>query len=73
MLCTEMIGDNYIRTYSDDGYEIRQVETGKIYGAALDKYPCKYTYEETPNLREGSTNKVIVYEKIINILTGDEE
>jgi len=26
---------------------IRQIETGIVYQDAVDKMPCKYTYEET--------------------------
>lgn len=39
--------DNLIRHYSDAGMMIRQAETGYEYGEAIDRYPCKYTYEET--------------------------
>ena len=36
-----------IRTYSDLGMKIRQVETGYVYDDAVDVSPCRYTYEET--------------------------
>lgn len=40
---------NLIRTYSDEGKKIIQVETGKVFDDAVDLYPCKYTYiEEVP-------------------------
>lgn len=45
MLKTEMIGDR-IRTWSDLGMMIRQIETGILYEDAVD-VPGKYTYEET--------------------------
>ena len=45
MLKTEQIGER-IRTYSDEGMMIRQVETGILYIDAVD-VPNKYTYEET--------------------------
>lgn len=40
---------NRIRHYSDAGMMIRQIETGNEYGEAIDRYPSKYTYEETDN------------------------
>ena len=39
--------NNLIKYYSDEGYMIRQIETGDVYGEAVDVYPSKYTYEET--------------------------
>ena len=45
MIKTEMIGTR-IRTYSDAGMMIRQVETGVLYAEAVD-VPGRYTYEET--------------------------
>ena len=44
---TEGFENRLIHTYSDDGYRIRQVETGIIYDEADDVIPCRYTYEET--------------------------
>lgn len=52
MLATEYPyngNDKLIRFYSDTGMTIRQVETGNEYGEAIDRYPSKYTYEETDN------------------------
>ena len=46
MIRTEMVGER-IRHYSDEGYKIRQVETGAVYDDAVDVVPCRYTYEET--------------------------
>lgn len=37
---------NLIRTYSDSGLKIIQVETGIVFEDAVDLYPCKYTYIE---------------------------
>ena len=36
-----------IRTYSDAGMKIRQVETGTVYDEAVDVPPLRYAYEET--------------------------
>lgn len=35
------------RRYSDQGFYIRQVETGNLYEDAVDNIPCRFTYEET--------------------------
>ena len=51
MIKTEIItaddGIELIRTYSDEGYEIIQNETGTIYEEAIDIQPLAYTYTET--------------------------
>lgn len=48
MIVQEIIeGRDLIKTYSNIGKPILQVETGAIYGEAIDIYPCPYTYEET--------------------------
>ena len=36
-----------IRTYSDRGYRIRQVDTGIVYDEAVDAYNTTHYYEET--------------------------
>lgn len=38
------------RSYSDEGYFIRQVETGNVYEEAIDVDGAPYTYEETDEL-----------------------
>lgn len=45
MIRTETIGDR-VRTYSDAGMKLRQLETGILYDDAVD-VPGLYTYEET--------------------------
>ena len=55
MIKTENKGD-LVYTYSDEGYLIRQVETGIIYGEAYDTYPCRFTYEETSEKAESEEN-----------------
>lgn len=47
MLREEIISDTLIKHYSDEGFLIRQIETGILYGEAVDLRPCRYTYEET--------------------------
>lgn len=44
---TRKDGVNLYRTYSDEGYRIKQVETGSIYDEAIDVEDTPYTYEET--------------------------
>lgn len=50
MLRSEMIAENRIRYYSDEGYYIRQVETGVLYEDAAHDLPVLFTYEETDKL-----------------------
>ena len=40
-------GTEFIKTYSDEGYTIRQIETGNIYGEAIDLAQYPKEYEET--------------------------
>lgn len=50
-------GVNLIRTYSDEGFKIRQLPTGIIYDEAIDVDFANYSYEETDE-------KVEVYEEV---------
>ncbi len=55
MIYTETVtikGKKYKRTYSDAGYMLLQVETGKQYQEAIDIENAGYTYEETDVLSE---------------------
>lgn len=47
MVVKEILNDNLVRHYSDNGMMLLQVETGIEYTEAVDVIPCKYTYEET--------------------------
>lgn len=40
-------GINLYKTYSDENYRIRQIETGVVYDEAIDVENAEYTYEET--------------------------
>lgn len=40
-------GVNLYRTYSDENYRIRQIETNTVYDEAIDVENAVYTYEET--------------------------
>ena len=44
---TRKDGVNLYRTYSDEGFQIRQIETGTVYAEAIDVENAGYTYEET--------------------------
>ena len=43
-------GVNLYRTYSDEGFYIKQVETDTEYVEAIDVENVHYTYEETDKL-----------------------
>ena len=43
-------GVNLYRTYSDEGFKIRQIQTGIIYDEAIDVENAPYTYTETKEL-----------------------
>lgn len=47
MIQTEQLNDRLVKTYSDEGFRIKQLETGRIYDEAIDVIPLRYTYEET--------------------------
>lgn len=44
---TRKDGVNLYRTYSDEGYRIKQIETSNVYDEAIDVEDTPYTYEET--------------------------
>ena len=46
-------GVNLYRTYSDQGFMLRQIETDILYGEPIDVEDAPYTYEETDILIEG--------------------
>jgi len=47
MIQAEQLNEKYVRHYSDQNLWIRQIETGNLYEEAVDRIPCRYTYEET--------------------------
>ena len=71
MIQTEIVGDR-IRTYSDAGMQIRQVETGILYHDAVD-VPGRYTYEETdiPIPREAVDIDEDTMESAMRFMMGD--
>lgn len=40
-------GVKLLKTYSDENFKIRQIETGAVYDAAIDVENAPFTYEET--------------------------
>lgn len=51
-LKTREDGVNLYRTYSDQGFMLRQIETGILYSEPIDIEEAPYTYEETDILIE---------------------
>lgn len=47
MLIEEKISPKRVHHYSDAEMMIRQIETGILYEDAVDRVPCRWTYEET--------------------------
>ena len=47
---TRLDGVNLYRTYSDEGFKIKQKQTGAIYDEAIDVENAPYTYTETKEL-----------------------
>ena len=45
-LMTREDGVSLYKTYSDKGFNIKQIETGFVYGEAVDVEGALYTYEE---------------------------
>lgn len=50
-------GVNLYRTYSDEGYYIKQIETDAIYDEAIDVENAPYTYSETDIKIENNPNE----------------
>ena len=59
MIVKENINERLIKHSSDNGFYIRQVETGIEYAEAIDVIPCRYTYEETDRPIEDETENII--------------
>lgn len=58
MIKTEFLNDGtLIKHYSDQGFMLRQIETGIMYADPIDLVPCVYTYEETDEKIESETEE----------------
>lgn len=87
MICTERLdGTDWYRTWSDTGKSLLQVETGIIYGEAIDHISNSFTYVEVSgadDTEEIDTNELYRIltdeepgedaEEIVNILLGRED
>lgn len=52
-------GVKLYRTYSDENYRIKQIETGNIYDEAIDVEDANYTYVETnEKIEESEENEI---------------
>ena len=50
MLKSQFIEPDRIRFWSDEGFYIRQKETGVLYEDAVHTIPAQFSYEETDEL-----------------------
>ena len=67
---TRQDGVKLFKTYSDENFKIRQVETGHIYDVAIDVENAPYTYEETEEKIEMEAVKYSTL-KIVRALGAD--
>jgi hypothetical protein len=63
---TRADGVKLFRTYSDEGKQILQKETGMVYDEAIDVEGAPYTYEEYGEAKE------LTAEEALNIILGGE-
>lgn len=54
---TRKDGVNLYRTYSDQGFMLRQIETDILYSEAIDVEGAPYTYKETDILIESKNGE----------------
>ena len=68
MIVTETYAEGLVRTYSDDGYMIKQDGTGDIYSEAIDPADSGRTYTETdiPIEEEGPSA-----DEVLEVLLGE--
>lgn len=75
MIQTEQINDKLVKTYSDEGFKIKQLETERVYDEAIDVIPLKYTYEETDEkveiLEEDYKQLAEEYKLMLDTISGD--
>lgn len=64
---TRKDGVNLYRTYSDEGRDIIQNETGIVYSEAIDVETAPYTYTESDE------DKELTAEEAIAVIMGGEE
>ena len=59
MIIEEILTNNLVKHYSDNGKYILQNETGIEYAEAVDVLPCRYTYSETQKNIEIDINQLV--------------
>ena len=64
--CTRTDGVNLYRTYSDEGRDIIQNETGIVYTEAIDVENAPYTYTESEEEKE------LTAEEALAVILGGE-
>ena len=72
---TEQLDENHVLHYSNQGFKIRQIETGFLFNDAGDFIPCEYTYEETniPIDSPEDPEEELDWEMAMRIITGEIE
>lgn len=68
MVVFENLSENKARFFSNLGFKICQIETGRLYDEAVHNVPCLYTYEETDIVSEVVPN----YKSLLDIITGGD-
>lgn len=68
MIVIESLSENKARFFSDLGFKICQIETGRLYDEAIHILPCKYTYKETDIESDYKPN----YKALLDIIIGEE-
>lgn len=72
MIIEQIIDENTVLHFSDQGMKIRQVETGFLFDEAGDFIPCIYTYAETdiPLDPQVEPEPELSAEETLDIITG---
>ena len=71
MIVEEFLNDGtLVKHYNDNGTMILQVETGIMYGEAIDVVPCRYTYAETDEFMDKGDDEEISGDEFLNMIEG---
>ena len=70
MIIKETYKERFIRTYSDEGFKIRQVSTGIVYDEAVDIVDKEYveTDEKRDDWTSSGSNEAA---ELLSIITGE--
>ena len=69
MIIKETYKERFIRTYSDEGFKIRQVSTGIVYDEAVDVVDKEYV--ETDEKRDDRPTDAGEAAELLSIITGE--